>query len=736
MILFSTVPASMEHRDNATMRQPPGGSHQVFGLILQAATTGLMTGRAGATLLDPAVRPSHPHGQAEQGERTPTVHIGIQADIHSVHRRSLGSSELGMRSFVGSESDPELVSGHPQGYEYRSPGDTALTGSLAAETILTQGSASFPASTLARSGAGKDGDGAVAALHPNGRYPISERHTERFQDENASPVRAASDSVSETDGSSHQLGAASISKAGESQHSGRSGANYRDAHANWVEEASLEDVRRITSARSSMMVSHAPADVVGAHTTGQGATSTVEDGVRSSSNSPTPSSHLRDTAGQIERQGTRRATRTPLESAPSGTMRRGDNLSGEMLNQNTSFLNQERGQVRSVLPPLMSEYSVHLLDSFRHPVDVSGGQNSSNIRLGPPGLHLNPTDVRTGHGPLLFDANGIDRMVADQRLEPLFRAELVRGAESTVTAESGGFDRSPRNAATRSGVEDLGHESSTEINTPGTQRDVRRVHEISGNDRADVLRNATRERLVRVPHVLGDARVDSRERTTFNSGSLEQASEAFDRVDQRGRRGRSASEVHTVSNDKHERVTEGVAVGIDSRTTDPGSRRGIRSSNAVRSGIGREQLDTPKRLASGTATIRIEDDAGKTAHIRVTVRGEQVNTRIVHEDRHLVETLTAKSGELRDALSQRGLSDAGISVRATRNGSELGMAHSPTRGVTAEVADGVTSQSEERRHEGRQERRDDGEFNQRGEQWQGHSKRRNPSRDESPPDPQ
>lgn len=138
----------------------------------------------------------------------------------------------------------------------------------------------------------------------------------------------------------------------------------------------------------------------------------------------------------------------------------------------------------------------------------------------------------------------------------------------------------------------------------------------------------------------------------------------------------------------------------------------------------------PKPLGD-TATMRIEDANGKSAHIRVTVRGDQVHTRIVHENRDVVSHLTARSDELHEALTNQGFKDPGLSIRAPRSVPESGVAHASVRpGGPVESVE-TADVREDRQHDQRHERREDHKQDRRDDTRDPRSRRHGRSRDDT-----
>jgi hypothetical protein len=72
----------------------------------------------------------------------------------------------------------------------------------------------------------------------------------------------------------------------------------------------------------------------------------------------------------------------------------------------------------------------------------------------------------------------------------------------------------------------------------------------------------------------------------------------------------------------------------------------------------------PPPVATDRIAFDIPDERGATVRVRVEVRGETVNARIVHPDAQVTRDLRQGLDELRGALEQRGFTDARLSVKA------------------------------------------------------------------------
>ena len=97
-------------------------------------------------------------------------------------------------------------------------------------------------------------------------------------------------------------------------------------------------------------------------------------------------------------------------------------------------------------------------------------------------------------------------------------------------------------------------------------------------------------------------------------------------------------------------------------------------------------LPTPNAV-----TLRVGEGDGETTRVRVTVRGDSVQTRIVAPDAPAAAQFAAASADLRSGLAQHGLTDAGASILAAPP------SHAADRGASAaappatDVVAGTTS---------------------------------------------
>jgi hypothetical protein len=99
----------------------------------------------------------------------------------------------------------------------------------------------------------------------------------------------------------------------------------------------------------------------------------------------------------------------------------------------------------------------------------------------------------------------------------------------------------------------------------------------------------------------------------------------------------------------------------------------------------------PPPPTPNAVTLRVGEGDGETTRVRVTLRGDTVQTRIIAPDAPAAAQLTAAANELRSGLAQHGLADAGASILAAPP------SPTPDRGATAaappatDVVAGTTS---------------------------------------------
>lgn len=75
---------------------------------------------------------------------------------------------------------------------------------------------------------------------------------------------------------------------------------------------------------------------------------------------------------------------------------------------------------------------------------------------------------------------------------------------------------------------------------------------------------------------------------------------------------------------------------------------------------------SPERRAADRVTLRFEGEGGLEGRLRVSVRGDQVNARILSEDASTLERLGGELRSLQRALEGQGFRDSRVSMQDLR----------------------------------------------------------------------